>query len=90
MDSAKGLCSSTDYCAYLEWIPLPILGHDEDNPTAVAELAHFARTPSVHIPFVCLMPAILPQEVIEIVTAVVRCDMRTIARNELIQLQIVL
>ena len=57
---------------YLEWVSLAVLGHHLDDFRGVAELAHLPGAPGVHIPLLVLVAAILPEEVIEVVSAIDR------------------
>jgi hypothetical protein len=56
---------------YLKGIALPVLGHDLNDLAAIAKLAHFARTPSIDISFVSSLPAVLPQEIFEVIATVI-------------------
>ena len=64
---------------YLEWVALAVLRHDKNDLAAVSELAHFARTPGVHVALLLLVPAVLPQEVLEVIAAVIRYNTRACA-----------
>lgn len=72
---------------YLERITFSIFGHNLNSFAAITKLSHFAGTPCVDISFLTLMPAVLPQEIIEVIFTIIWHDLSTCSgRCEVVKL----